>query len=163
MIGVNNGTALHRAAWDGDLADGPAAGRQGRRRQQPRQPVHRHAVRWADHNKQDAVVQWMREHCALDLHDAVSFDLREHVEARLREDPASVNKRLDHWDIPQSTPLHWAAAFNREELAALLLEKGADPNILAGNGLTALDVAVEQGAPVATLLERHGGKRAADL
>jgi len=53
----------------------------------------------------------------------------------------SVNKRIDHWDIPQSTPLHWAAGLNREELAKLLLEKGADPNILAGDGLTALDVA----------------------
>jgi ankyrin repeat protein len=106
----------------------------------------------------------MREHCTLDLHDAVSFDLRDHVEARLRENPASVNKPIDHWEFAQSTPLHWAAAFNREAIAALLLENGADPNILAGNGSTALDVALEQGAnAVAKLLERHGGRRSTDL
>jgi len=76
------------------------------------------------------------------------------VAARLREDPASVNKRLDQWDIPQGTPLHWAAALNREDAAKLLLEKGADPNILAGNGLTALNIADAQGAAgVAALLE----------
>ena len=92
------------------------------------------------------------------------FDLRDHVDARLREQPAAVNARVDHWEIPQGTPLHWAAAFNREELAVVLLEKGADPNILAGNGFTALDAAVGQKAhAVATLLKRHGGKRSADL
>ena len=35
------------------------------------------------------------------------------------------------------TPLHWAAAMGHEEAARLLLENGADPNILAGNGLNA--------------------------
>jgi len=46
----------------------------------------------------------------------------------------------------------------------LLLERGADPNIIAGNGLTALDVADAAGAAgIAALLEQHGGKRAADL
>ena len=56
---------------------------------------------WADHAQQKAVWEWMREHCDVDLHDAVSFDLRDHVEARLREHPASVNDRIDHWRIPR--------------------------------------------------------------
>jgi ankyrin repeat protein len=164
MIGVNNGTALHRAAWDGDLPTLQRLVAKGADVSNRNNPFVSSPFGWANYNKQDAVVQWMREHCALDLHDAVSFNLRDQAEARLREDPASVNKAIDHWEFPESTPLHWAAAFNREELAALLLVKGADPNILAGNGLSALDVAVEQGAKaVAKLLERHGGKRAADL
>ena len=77
-----------------------------------------------------------------------------------------------------STPLHWAAWLTyedvdgehahdparREELVTLLLENGADPNIVAGNGLTALDVAEACSASgVAALLERHGARRAADL
>ena len=135
MIGVNNGTALHRAAWSGDLAMVKRLAAKGADVSDRNNPFTATPFSWADHNKQTDVCQWMRAHCAIDLHDAVSFDLREHAEARLREDPESVDKRIDHWRIPQGTPLHSAAALNREEMAKLLLEKGADPNILAGNGL----------------------------
>ena len=164
MIGVNNGTALHRAAWDGDrpmverlIAKGADLGDRNN-------PFTATPLSWAEHNQQIAIVQWMREHCAIDLHDAVSFDLREHVQARLRENPDSVNARLDQWDLPQSTPLHCAAHQNRVELARLLLRHGADPNLLAGNGQTALDVAdARRAEAVRSVLEQHGGKRAAEL
>jgi len=163
-IGVNNGTALHRAAWGGDLAMVQRLVSKGADVSDRNNPYNSTPLGWAGHNKQDAVLQWMQHHCAIDLHDAVCFDLRDHVEARLREDPASVNKRIDHGDIPQGAPLHWAARLNRDDLAKLLLENGADPNILAGNGLTALDLADEKGADgVARLIEQHGGKRAAEL
>jgi hypothetical protein len=86
--------------------------------------------------------------------------MRDHLEARLRDDLASANTRIDHWDIPEGTPLHSAAALNREEAAKLLLANGADPNILDGNGMTALDVADYHSATaVAALLERQGGTR----
>jgi ankyrin repeat protein len=141
-------------------------------------PFNSTPLSWAQHNNQDAVFNWMRTHCAIDLHDAVCFDLRELVEARLREDPASVNKRIDQWEFPQCTPLHWAAwtsiedvdgmhsldAAKREELVKLLLDHGADPNVVAGNGMTPLDIANASDAPrIAALLEEHGGRRGADL
>jgi hypothetical protein len=72
-------------------------------------PFNSTPLSWAQHNKQDGVFEWMRAHCAIDLHDAVCFDLREQIEARLQEDPASINKRLDQWEFLQCTPLHWAA------------------------------------------------------
>ena len=159
MIGVNNGTALHRAAWDGDVPMLQRLVARGADISNRDNPFGSSPFGWANYNKQHAVVQWMREHCPLDLHDAVSFNLREHVEARLREHPASVNTRIDHWEIAQATALHWAAKFNRADLAKLLLEKGADPNIMAGNGLTALDVAAEEHADeVATLLATCKGQ-----
>ncbi len=178
MIGVNNGTALHRAAWAGDLDMVKRLVAKGADISNRNNPFTATPLSWAQHNKQTEVFEWMRAHCRIDLHDAVGFDLREHVVARLGEDPASVNKRIDQWDIPQCVPLHWAAWLSyedvdgthshhlssREALVRLLLENGADPNIVAGNGLTALDIAEYQHASsVATLLRQHGGKRAAEL
>ena len=164
MTGVNNGTALHRAAGVGDLAMVARLVAKGADLGDRNNPFHATPLSWANHAKQDEVCQWIEKHCAVDLHDAVSFDLRNHVEARLRADPRSVNKRLDHWRIPHSTPLHWAAALNREAMAKLLLEGGADVNILAGDRHTALDVAEQADAEgIAKLIEQKGGKRSADL
>jgi ankyrin repeat protein len=164
MIGVNNGTVLHRAAGAGDLAMVRRLVAKGADVSDRNNPFAATPMSWAHHGNQDAVCRWMQEHCAVDLHDAVSFDLRDHLVARLREDPASVDRRIDHWGIPQGTPLHWAARLNREELAKLLLENRADPNILSGTGQTALDLAEEAGAAgLAKRIEQHGGKRSADL
>ena len=174
VIGVNNGTALHRAAWEGDLEMVKRLVAKGADISNRDNPFNSTPLSWAQHNKQQEVFDWLRAHCAMDLHDAVCFDLREHVHARLNEDPASVNRRIDQWDVPQCTPLHWAAWLGiedvdglhshdetrREELVRFLLQKGADPNIVAGNGLTALDMADACGATrIAALLQQHGGKR----
>jgi len=178
MTGVNNGTILHRAAWDGDMpmierlvAKGADIGNRDN-------PFTSTPLSWAHHNKQTEVMTWMRAHCAIDLHDAVCFDLREHVLARLAQDPKSINRRIDQWEFPLCTPIHWAvwpSAYDvdgahpydpteREALVTLLLERGADPNVVAGNGMTALEIAMEGGARgIVTLLERHGAKRADEL
>lgn len=178
VTGAGNGTVLHRAAWAGDLVMVQRLVARGADTSDRKNPFNATPLSWARHNAQHAVFRWMRQHCPIDLHDAVCFDLREHLEARLLEDPRSVNRRIDQWEIPASTPLHWAAWRAREEvdgwhrrdpsagqrLAQLLIERGADPNVVAGNGLTALDIALAGGcAGVAILLERHGGKRAAEL
>ena len=179
MIGVNNGAALHRAAWEGDLQMVRRLVAKGADISNRENPFTSTPLSWAQHNKQMEVVEWMRSHCRIDLHDAVGFDLREHVEARLREDPSSVNARRDHWDIPQCTPLHWAAwteledvdgrhshdLAKRAELVTLLLDNGADPNVVSGNGYTPLDVAdaAPRGGTIVALLEQRGGRRAKDL
>ena len=179
MIGVNNGTLLHRAAWEGDLPMLQRLVAKGADIENRANPFVSTPLSWAQHNKQTAVVEWMRSHCRVDLHDAVGFGFREHVEARLREDPASMNMRRDHWDIPACTALHWAAwtqiedvdgphAYDpatRAELVTLLLDHGADPNVVSGNGYTPLDVAdaAPNGGAIVALLERRGGKRAKEL
>jgi ankyrin repeat protein len=177
VTGVNNGTVLHRAAWDGDLPMVQRLVARGANMSNRDNPFHATPLSWAQHNVQTAVVEWMRSHCQIDLHDAVCFDLREHVVALVRANPASVNVQIDQWDIPQSAPLHWAAwpyyedvtgrhahdPSAREQLVTFLLEHGADPNLVAGNGCTPLDIALVGGAEgIASLLERHGGTRAAD-
>jgi ankyrin repeat protein len=53
------------------------------------------------------------------------------------------------------TPLHHAANLKRDKIAALLLEHGADPDILAGDGRTALEIAQESDAiGIVKLLQR---------
>jgi ankyrin repeat protein len=104
--------------------------------------------------------------------------MREHVEARLRENPACVNDRVDQWEVPRSTPLYWAAwtkisdvdgshqldESRRAGLVRFLLDHGADPNIVAGDGNTPLDVAVAAGATaIAAILAGRGGKRSGEL
>ena len=60
--------------------------------------------------------------------------------------------------------IHQLDPSRSEELVELLLKKSADPNIVAGNGVTALDVAHAGSATgIAALLERSGGRRAVDL
>jgi ankyrin repeat protein len=52
----------------------------------------------------------------------------------------------------------------RRELVQLLLDGGADVNIVAGNGCTALDIAeASKATAIVRLLREHGGKRAAEL
>ncbi len=163
MTGVNNGTAMHRAAWAGDLDMVRRLVQKGADVNDRNNPFTGTPLAWAHHNEQHEVAGWLQEHCAIDLHDAVGFNLRRQAEDRLREDPAAINKGIDDARISWSTPLHRAASWKREEMAQFLLEQGADPNILAGNGLTALDLAEQAGAAdLARLIERHGGKRAAD-
>ena len=178
MTGVNNGTALHRAAWSGDLAMVKRLVAKGADISNRDNPFNSTPLSWAQHNKQREVFDWMRAHCRIDLHEAVGHNLPEHAEARIREDPTSVNRRLDHWEAPQCTPLYWAAWAEigdedgqhrldegvKEYLVRLLLDSGADPNIVAGDGYAPLDVARTCGAKrIIALLEERGAKPAAEL
>jgi len=51
---------------------------------------------------------------------------------------AQVNVRDDHG----CTPLHWAASFNKTEVAKVLLANGAQVNVRANDGDTALALAM---------------------
>jgi ankyrin repeat protein len=178
MTGVKNGAALHRAAWDGDLAMVKRLVAKGADMSNRDNPFSSTPLSWAQHNQQRDVFDWMVANCTIDIHEAVGMNLQDHVQARLREDPTCVNRRIDMWEAPQSTPLYWAAwtsiqdidgthywdEASRQELVRLLLDHGADPNIVAGDGYTALDVArTAAAASIIDLLESRGAKSGQDL
>jgi hypothetical protein len=161
-IGVLNGTAMHRAAWAGDLEMVQRLVARGADPSDRRNPFTATAFGWAVHNRQPAIADWLRSMGLVDLHDAVAHDLIDDVQARVHDDPDAANRRRDHWNIPDGTPLHWAAARNRPLIARILLAHGADPNRPDGRGRTPLDYAVEQDASaVAAILVGHGGRRSA--
>jgi len=178
MTGVNNGTMLHRAAWEGNLAMVQRLVALGADVGNRDNPFMSTPLSWAQHNKQTAVFDWLRTHCAIDIHEAVAHDLREHVEARVREDPSSVNRLCDQWEVPRCPPLYWAAwtqigdvdgqhsldESKRLDLVRFLLDHGADPNIVAGDGRAPLDVAeASKAVRIAELLRTHGARRGDDL
>ncbi|HZB24964.1 MAG TPA: ankyrin repeat domain-containing protein, partial [Vicinamibacterales bacterium] len=164
ITGVNNGTILHRAAFAGDLEMVKRLVQRGADVTDRNNPFRSTPPGWAEHNKQQAVFDWLVANTAVDLHDAVAFDLRAHVEARLREDSEAVNRKIDHWDLPQGTALHWAAALNSGPLVELLLAHGGDRDSLAGNGMTPLETAEVAGAETAAaILRERGARRAVDV
>jgi len=79
MTGVNNGTVMHRAAWDGDLPMVQRLVSHSADVHNRENPFGSTPLSWAQHNKQDAVFTWLRTHCEIDIHDDKGFDLREHV------------------------------------------------------------------------------------
>ena len=127
MLGVNNGTVLHRAAVSGDLEMVQRLMAKGASLSNRNNPFNATPYSWADHSQQTAVCKWMRENCAIDLHDAVCFDLRRQVRDRLREDPTSIHKRVNQWRVmPNSTPLQCAIFTKRKAMTRLLLAMGAE-------------------------------------
>jgi hypothetical protein len=163
ITGVNNGTALHRAAFAGDLEMVRKLVAKGADVNNRDNPFRATPLGWASHNNQAHVVEWLQRHAPIDLHDAVAFDLRDLVSAHLRGDPTSVNRRIDYGDTPQATPLHAAASWNRVEIAGILYESGGHRDALAGNGMTPLDVADDSGSvAMVAFLEARGARRAAD-
>ena len=145
MIGVNNGTALHRAAGSGDRAMVERLVAKGADLDDRNNPFNATPLSWADHEGKTEVFHWMRTHCPVDIHDAVCFGLIDHVRARIAERPDCVNDAIDQWQIPRATPLHFAAHMRAPAIATLLLDAGAQPNTLAGDGRTALDIADARG------------------
>jgi ankyrin repeat protein len=99
------------------------------------------------------------------LADRVGPDALGLFEAAVVGEAAVVRRKLaEGWEIEDKsgdgyTPLHLAAYFGRLEVARLLLERGADPNVVASNDsrVTPLHSAVSaRRRDVAGLLLAHG-------
>ena len=154
MTGVNNGAMLHRAAVAGDLPMVERLVAKGADTSNRDNPFGATPLSWADHADQRETFDWLRSNSRVDVHDAAGFGLSEHLHARLREDPASVNGQRDQWRLAQATPLHVAALMDRADIAEVLLDAGADPTLLTAGGQTPLEVAEQNNATATAALLR---------
>ncbi len=93
----------------------------------------------------------------ISIHDAAYYEGLEAVKQHL-----AAGTDVSAKDEDGVTPLH--EAFQDQETAELLIEKGADVNAMSNKGQTPLDWAMMLGLPeVADLLSKHGGKTGEEL
>jgi hypothetical protein len=76
----------------------------------------------------DAKNDLLQRGMVLDLHEAAAAGVASRVEEILARNPGSVN----HRDLEDATPLHYAAACGQVAIANVLLQKGADLGAQAG-------------------------------
>jgi ankyrin repeat protein len=92
------------------------------------------------------VVAYLLDHGArLNLWAAIALDRADDVDAMIARDPSLLTARMTR-NHHRRTPLHHAAARNRQHIVQLLLELNADPNTIDATGATALTTATQEGA-----------------
>ena len=70
-----------------------------------------------------------------------------------------VGSDLDELDHLGNSALHWAVFGGHVDVAEVLLDAGADPNVMSGDGVTPCWRAVDFGlTEIETLIRAHGGK-----
>jgi ankyrin repeat protein len=77
------------------------------------------------------------------------------VRTLLNDDPSVLNAKDEQFG---ATALHWAALRGHEDVARVLLQRGADPSLKNGNGETALQVAERANRAAVVQVLKSGGK-----
>jgi ankyrin repeat protein len=95
------------------------------------------------------------------IFSAIALNLADEVRRIVAQQPSEVNRRMSRNENHQM-PLHYAVRMNRSEMVALLLELGADPLSVDGDGFTA-PVYAESADIDRALMERVRGMLAAEL
>jgi ankyrin repeat protein len=88
------------------------------------------------------------------LHDAVQRCEPDEVRLRISE-----GLNLNELDELGNSPLHWAVLGGYEDIVLILLEAGADPNIMSDDGITPKWSAADFGlTAIEQLLTNYGGR-----
>ena len=105
--------------------------------------------------RQDIAAYLLDHGARLNLWTAIALDRADAVRSLVSRDPGLLSARMTR-NQHRRTPFHHAAAKNRPQIVALLLELGADPNATDATGATPLTTATQENADpeiVAMLLE----------
>jgi ankyrin repeat protein len=78
------------------------------------------------------------------IFSAIAMNLADEVRRIVARDPSALNRRMSRNEVHQM-PLHFAVRKNRPEMVSLLLELGADPLSMDGDGFPAAAYATASG------------------
>jgi ankyrin repeat protein len=97
------------------------------------------------------IAAYLLDHGAsLNVWTAIAVDRPDELREMIAKDPALLVARMSR-NEHRRTPLHHAAAKNRQRMVQLLLELGADPNATDATGATALTTASQEHADPAVI------------
>jgi ankyrin repeat protein len=130
-------TPLHAAAWRGNAETAAALLKHGANPAVREEVYCGTPAGWANYAGHPAVRDLILEG-AIDIFDAIDFELIDRFPGIIARDPAAINRpfgqyvtpraRADHWwPDPSSTPLALAKAKNKPDAVRALLDLGADP------------------------------------
>lgn len=154
-------TPLHAAAFNGNLSAASALLRHGANVRAREEKYHGTPAGWADYAGHSEVRDLiLRE--PVDIMEAVEYGLVERVKAILDEDPHALNRPFhDHPLYPRyaegwHTPLIFAVTRGQADIVRVLLDRGADVNVLSPEGQKLSEIAHATGHQnIADMLQKH--------
>ena len=153
-------TPLHAAAWHGNLSAIEVLMRHGADVRAREEKYHGTPAGWADYaghlQARDLILRG-----AIDIIEAIQYDMPQRVTAVLEEDPGVLNRSfgdygLFPWDAEVwHTPLAYAVTRGRAEIVRLLIERGAALTLRSPAGETLSEIAERAGhREVVSILDR---------
>ncbi|MEQ4204287.1 ankyrin repeat domain-containing protein [Actinopolymorpha sp. B9G3] len=161
--GTNGYTALHGAAFQGNLPAVRVLLRHGASRTVREEKYLATPVGWADYAGHTEIRDLILDG-PVDIIDAIAFDRLDRVTEVLADDPPALDRALGEF-IPGDgtpsfdlawTPLAYAVAHGKVDAARLLVERGADRSVRDSEGRGLRDIALAHGhTAVMELLDQY--------
>jgi ankyrin repeat protein len=142
-------TALHAAAFNGNLSAATALLKQGAKAQAREEKYHGTPAGWANYAGHTEVRDLiLREQ--VDIMEAIEYELTHRAQTILLEDPQALNRPFQDYPLYPlyaegwHTPLAFAVMRSKPQMVRFLLDRGADAEVCSPEGRTLYEIAKEK-------------------